>query len=175
MSHAITLARPYARALFMQANEDKQLKSVSEALSFSAQAAVVPELAILLGNPRVTNAQLLAMLSHPEIGDMLTQFLSVLAENNRLSLLPEVSVLFEQLVAESEHVIKANVTSATTLSEAELAKLADALKKRFDREVEIHVAVDESLIGGAIIDTGDLVIDGSVRNKLARLKADLAH
>lgn len=175
MSHAITLARPYARALFMQANETKQLKNVSEALRFSAQAAVVPELAALLGNPRVANAQLLDLLSHPELADSLRQFLTVLAENNRLALLPEIEVLFEQLVAESEQVVKANVTSAAPLSEVELAKLSDALKKRFGRDVEIQTAVDESLIGGAIIDTGDLVIDGSVRNKLARLKADLAN
>lgn len=175
MSQAITLARPYARALFMQANETKQLKSVSEALSFSAQAAVVPELATLLGNPRVANAQLLDLLGHPEVSDSLSQFLLVLAENNRLALLPEIAVMFEQLVAESEHVIKTNVTSAAPLSDAELAKLTNALKKRFGREVEIHTAVDESLIGGAIIDAGDLVIDGSVRNKLARLKADLAN
>ncbi|MBP7369914.1 MAG: F0F1 ATP synthase subunit delta [Arenimonas sp.] len=175
MSHATTLARPYARALFMLANESKQVKSVSEALSFSASAAVVPELASLLGNPRVANEQLLDLLSHPELGASLKQFLSVLAENNRLALLPEIAVLFEQLVAESEHVIKANITSATPLSEAELAKLSVALKNRFGREVEIQTAVDASLIGGAIIDTGDLVIDGSVRNKLARLQADLAN
>jgi F-type H+-transporting ATPase subunit delta len=175
MSQAITLARPYARALFMQANETNQLKTVSEALRFSAQASVVPELAALLGNPRVANEQLLDLLSHPELSDSLKQFLSVLAENNRLALLPEVEVLFEQLVAESEKVVKANVTSAVPLSEAEILKLSEALKKRFGRDVEIHTAIDESLIGGAIIDTGDLVIDGSVRNKLARLKADLAN
>ncbi|MGL4834287.1 MAG: F0F1 ATP synthase subunit delta [Shewanella sp.] len=175
MSQAITLARPYARALFMLANETNQLKQISESLSFSAQTAVVPEFAALLGNPRISTEQLLELLQNPNNNDSLSQFLVVLAENNRLALLPEVSALYEQLRADSELVLKANITSAAPLSEAELAKLVAALKKRFNRDVEVQTAIDESLIGGAIIDTGDLVIDGSVRNKLARLKADLVN
>ncbi len=175
MSQAITLARPYARALFLLAKEAGLLKSVSESLSFSAQASVVPELATLLGNPRVSDAQLLDLLSPVEANETMQRFLTVLAENNRLALLPEVSELFEQLRAESERVLKANITSAVALSDAELSKLTDALKKRFGRDVEVQTAVDASLIGGSIIDTGDLVIDGSVRNKLARLNAGLTH
>lgn len=175
MSQAITLARPYARALFLLAKEAGLLKSVSESLSFSAQASVVPELAVLLGNPRVSDAQLLDLLSPVEANEIMQRFLTVLAENNRLALLPEVSELFEQLRAESERVLKANITSAVVLSDAELSKLTDALKKRFGREVEVQTSVDASLIGGSIIDTGDLVIDGSVRNKLARLNAGLTH
>lgn len=175
MSQAITLARPYARALFLLAKEAGHLKSVSESLSFSAQASVVPELATLLGNPRVSDAQLLDLLSPVEANETMQRFLTVLAENNRLALLPEVSELFEQLRAESERVLKANITSAVALSDTELSKLTDALKKRFGREVEVQTAVDASLIGGSIIDTGDLVIDGSVRNKLARLNAGLTH
>ena len=175
MSQAITLARPYARALFLLAKEAGLLKSVSESLSFSAQASVVPELAMLLGNPRVSDAQLLDLLSPVEANETMQRFLTVLAENNRLALLPEVSELFEQLRAESERVLKANITSAVALSDAELSKLTDALKKRFGRDVEVQTAVDASLIGGSIIDTGDLVIDGSVRNKLARLNAGLTH
>ena len=62
MSQAITLARPYARALFMLANETNQLKQISESLSFSAQTAVVPEFAALLGNPRISTEQLLGFL-----------------------------------------------------------------------------------------------------------------
>lgn len=175
MSQAITLARPYARALFLLAQETNQLKQVSEALNFSAQAAVVPELSVLLGNPRIADEQLLALLGQPDSSATMQRFLAVLAENNRLAILPEIAALFEQLHAESEHVIKANITSATSMSDVELAKLTDALKKRFGREVEVKTAVDESLIGGAIIDTGDMVIDGSVRNKLARLNAGLAN
>jgi F-type H+-transporting ATPase subunit delta len=175
MSQAITLARPYARALFLLAKEAGQLKDVSEALGFSAQASVVPAVARLLGNPLASSEQLLDLLIHPDAPAVMRDFLNVLAENGRLALLPDVSALFEQLRAESEQVVKANITSATALSDAELNQLTDALKKRFGREVEVRTAVDASLIGGAVIDTGDVVIDGSVRNKLSRLNASLAN
>ena len=98
-----------------------------------------------------------------------------MAENGRLALLPEVSALFEQLRAESERVVKATITSATELSDAELQNIVQALKKRFGREVAVQTAVDAGLIGGAVIDAGDVVIDGSLRSKLARLNASLAH
>ena len=102
MSQAITLARPYARALFLLAQETNQLKQISEALNFSAQAAVVPELNVLLGNPRIADEQLLALLDQPEPNVSMQRFLSVLSENNRLAILPEIAALFEQLRAESE-------------------------------------------------------------------------
>ena len=177
MSQVTTLARPYARALF-QLSKDAgadQLQAVTDALSFSAQAALLPETQVLLGNPRVDSADLIDVLAHPEASASMRQFLSVLAENGRLAVLPEISALFEQLRAESQRVVKANITSAAPLSDAELQKLTDALKNRFGREVEVQTSVDAALIGGAVIDTGDLVIDGSIRNKLARLNANLAN
>ena len=175
MSQAITLARPYARALFLLAKEVGQLKDVSEALGFSAHASAVPAVAGLIGNPRATIEQLLGLLVHPEAPDVMRNFLPVLAENGRLALLPDVAAVFEQLRAESEQVVKANITSANPLSDAELKQLTDALKKRFGREVDVQTSVDASLIGGAVIDTGDVVIDGSLRNKLSRLNASLAN
>ena len=103
------------------------------------------------------------------------RFLGLLADAQRLALLPEIAGLYEQLRAEAEHVVKATVTSATDMSPAELATITAALKKRFGREVDVTTAVDASLIGGAVIDTGEMVIDGSLKGKLARLQNSLAH
>ena len=103
------------------------------------------------------------------------QFLAVLADNRRLALLPEIAGLFDQLRAEAERVVKATVTSAQPLDAAELEMLRSSLRKRFGREVELATAVDAGLIGGAVIDTGEVVIDGSLRTKLARLGAALAN
>jgi F-type H+-transporting ATPase subunit delta len=83
--------------------------------------------------------------------------------------------LYEMLRAESEKVVKATITSAEALSADSLKSLTDALKKRFGSEVDVQTAVDASLIGGAVIDVGDVVIDGSIRNKLSRLNASLAN
>ena len=93
----------------------------------------------------------------------------------KLVLLPEIAGLYEDLRAEAEHGVKAKVTSATELPAGELDTIRAARKKRFGREVEIESAVDAALIGGAVIDAGDVVIDGSLRGKLSRLQAALAN
>ena len=175
MSQATTLARPYARALFMAAKDAGIQKDVSVALAFSAQAVGIPRVAGLLGDPRLDHAQLLALVSHPEAPEAVRNFLALLAENGRLALLPEVAGLYEALRAESERVLKATITSAEPLPAASLESLTAALKRRFGGEVEVRTAVDAALIGGAVIDAGDVVIDGSVRNKLQRLNASLAN
>jgi F-type H+-transporting ATPase subunit delta len=176
MSSALTLARPYARAAFALAREHDQLSQWSMRLGFSAQIAMDPRVQALLGHPKLTAEEAVELLLPPGMQDaVFGQFLAVLADNGRLSLLPDIAALFAQLRAEAEHVVKATVTSATPLDAAELAKLHDALKRRFGSEVEITTAVNPELIGGAVIDAGDVVIDGSLRNKLARLESALAH
>ena len=116
------------------------------------------------------------MLLAPEGADEgFKRFLALLADNRRLPLLPEIAGLYDELRLEAERTVRARVTSATALPEAELATIREALKKRLGREVEIEAAVDESLIGGAVIDAGDVVIDGSLRGKLDRLQSALAH
>ena len=84
-------------------------------------------------------------------------------------LLPEISVLFEEMKAQLENVVDVVVTAAQPLSEAQSAKLAQALKAKLQRDVRMTSEVDESLIGGAIIRAGDLVIDGSLTGKLSKL------
>lgn len=175
MSQATTLARPYARALFMAAKDAGIQNDVSGALAFSAYAVGIPRVADLLGDPRLGHAQLLDLVGHPDAPETVRGFLAVLAENGRLALLPEVQALYEALRAESERVLKAKVTSAEPLSADSLQALTEALKRRFGGEVDVSTAVDASLIGGAVIDAGDVVIDGSVRNKLQRLNASLAN
>jgi F-type H+-transporting ATPase subunit delta len=116
------------------------------------------------------------LLSPPKDADAsFMQFLNVLADNRRLVLLPEIAALFDMLKADAERIVKATVTSAKALDANELNQLRDALKKRFNRDVEMTAQVDASLIGGAVIDTGDVVIDGSIKTKLARLQASLTN
>lgn len=175
MSQALTLARPYARAAFSLASEQGRLPQFSQQLAFAATAVSQPSVQTVLSDPRVAAGALVDVLLPPEGDATFRQFLVVLGENRRLALLPEIAGLFDQLRAEAEKVVKATITSAQALDAAELAKLTESLRKRFGREVEVSTAVDAALIGGAVIDTGDVVIDGSVRTKLARLGAALAN
>jgi len=190
MSQTLKLARPYARALFATARDGggeghnadgrSTIAAWGKALLFSAQIAADPRVASLLGNPKLTDADALTLLSPVAANDAsadagFERFLAVLAENRRLTLLPEIAGLYEELRADAERVVKAKVTSATTLPASELDTITAALKRRFGRDVEIETAVDESLIAGAVIDAGDVVIDGSLRGKLARLQTALAN
>lgn len=174
MSQALTLARPYARAAFGIARDAGDYASWSNALAFAARVAADPQVAELLGSPRLTHADAVSLLAIEGAGETLRNFLALLADNRRLALLPEIAGLYEELRAEAERVVKARVTSATALGNGELEGIKAALKKRFGREVEIETAVDASLIGGAVIDAGDVVIDGSLKGKLGRLQSALA-
>ena len=185
MSQALTLARPYARAAFFIGRESlardaNALTAWSDALAFAARVAADPQVAGLLGNPKLTQADTATLLA-PGAGhasganELFGNFLGLLFENRRLSLLPEITGQFDELRFEAERVVKAKVTSAVALPASELDTIKAALAKRFGREVEVEASVDESLIGGAVIDAGDVVIDGSLKGKLGRLQAALAH
>jgi len=175
MSQALTLARPYARAAFAIAREEGKFAPWSDALAFSARVAADPRVSALLSNPQLSRGDAVALLTPDATSETYGRFLTLLAEGRRLQQLPEISGLFEQLRAEAEHVVKATVTSAAELSGDELEKIKAALRKRFGRDVEVSTAVDASLIGGAVIDAGDVVIDGSLKGKLSRLQTALAH
>jgi F-type H+-transporting ATPase subunit delta len=114
------------------------------------------------------------LLAAPDSSTEQKQLLNLLAENGRLPLLPEIAAQFEVLRAEAERVVPVQVRSAAPMSDAEVESLRAALKKRFGAEVDIELAVDAELIGGAVINAGDVVIDGSVRGKLKRMERALA-
>lgn len=175
MSQALTLARPYARAAFAIARQDGAFAAWSDALGFAARVATDPRVSTLLGHPKLEDSDAVGLLAPDAADPKVASFLALLADNRRLGLLAEIAGLYEQLRADAERVVKATVTSAAELQPGELDGIRDALRQRFGREVEISTAVDAALIGGAVIDAGDVVIDGSLRGKLSRLQAALAH
>jgi F-type H+-transporting ATPase subunit delta len=176
MSQELTLARPYARAVFKMAREQQRMPQWSNLLGFAARAVAEPAVQALLGDPGITSQALAELVVPPgDVDPLFQQFLSVLAENRRLAVLPEIAGLFDSLRAEDERIVRATITSATPLADEDVAKLRASLVKRFGREVQVTTAVDAALLGGAIIDAGDVVIDGSLRSKLERLGAALAN
>jgi F-type H+-transporting ATPase subunit delta len=172
----LTLARPYARAAFELASEQHALGEWASKLAFAAEVADDAQTASLFGDPRIAPAQL-ASLFLPEgepTDSPFARFVGTLAENHRLRALPEIAALFEQLKREAEHVLKVRVRSAAPIEADEVARLREALKRRFNRDIELEQALDPSVLGGAVIDAGEMVIDGSVRGRLARLESALA-
>lgn len=174
MSNALTLARPYARAAFALANEHGRLPLWSALFTTAAAIASDSRVAGVLGDPKVGAQTLVNLVAPDEADEQFRRFLALLADNRRLALLPEIAGLYETLRAEQEKLVKARVTSAVALDAGQIEQIQRSLSKRFGREVAIETALDPALIGGAVIDAGDIVIDGSVRTKLARLGAALA-
>ncbi|UHQ23953.1 F0F1 ATP synthase subunit delta [Lysobacter sp. 5GHs7-4] len=174
MSQNLTLARPYARAAFALSRDGGRSAAWSQGLALAARIAADPQVHELLAHPRLSSADAVGLIAVDGADEAYLRFLGLLADNRRLPLLPEIAGLFEELRAEAERIVKARVTAASEMPAAELESIKAALKKRFGREVELETAVDPSLIGGAVIDAGDVVIDGSLKGKLARLQTALA-
>ena len=172
MAELTTLARPYAKAAFEAAVEAGKLVDWSSSLKVVATVVSDPAVKAALSSPSLTGekqAQLLVGLCGDEIIGQVKNFVAILADNKRIPLMSEIVALFEALKANQEMKVDVNVTSAFPLSDALQAKLATALKAKLQRDVVLHSETDKSLIGGAVIRAGDLVIDGSVRGKLEKL------
>ncbi len=177
MSSALTLARPYARAAFELARAAGTLRDWSERLDFAATLVNDPRVARLISDPRVPEADLVALMLPPgEAADSeFSRFVQVLVDNDRLAVIPEVAALYSVLRQDAEHTLHVRLRSANAVDASEVDKLKAALKRRFGREIEIEQEVDPTMLGGAIIDAGDVVIDGSVRGRLARLEQALVN
>jgi F-type H+-transporting ATPase subunit delta len=177
MAEKTTIARPYAQAVFELAQSHKELPRWSEMLQLAAAVAADERIAALLGNPRVDKAELAQMLLDI-CGDRLNaaaqNLIRLLVENDRMDVLTEVAGLYELYRAEAERTVEAHVISAVAIDEAQKQQIIASLKKRLGREVTLSCETDSKLLGGAIIRAGDLVIDGSVTEQLAKLQVALA-
>ncbi len=172
MAEKTTIARPYAYAIFEIARDKGDLAKVADALHIAAIAVSDPTLANMIGSPDVSGdkvAEILIGISGDSATNEVTNFIKLLAEYDRLTVLPEISVLFDGYRADLESTVEAEVTSASKLNDAQKKKIAAGLKKRLGREVTLQCKTDASLIGGAVIRAGDLVIDGSITAQLNKL------
>lgn len=171
MAEQATIARPYARAAFDFARSQDALAAWSDALAAAAQVVTDPRVAPLLSSPQVRPQQLVALVAEAAGAAQgpVRNFLDLLAENNRLGFLPEIAAQYEVLRTEAEKVADVEVISAMELDGAQQERLATALRRRLGREIRMHTRTDASLIGGAIVRAGDLVIDGSLKGRLERL------
>ena len=177
MAETITVARPYAQAAFDEARKLGNLKGWSDTLQAVAQAAVNAEVRAVITSPRVIHSQLEALmlaLCGDKVSKAEENFIKLLTENRRLTLLPEIAAHFEALRAEEEKSVDVLITSAFELNETQKQKIVTALKNRMGREIRLSCEVDSALLGGAIIRAGDKVMDGSARSQLAELANALA-
>lgn len=176
MAENVTLARPYAEAVFALARDAKALGLWAEVLQRLAAVAADPAVRACLSNPRLSPAQLTQLVvesSGVSLSPEQHNFVSLLVENERATLLPEIYALFKLHKNVHEGVRDAQVTSAFPLDADAQARLSGDLETRFGTRLNVSVALDPELIGGVRIAVGDAVIDASVRGKLATMAAAL--
>jgi F-type H+-transporting ATPase subunit delta len=201
MAEPITIARPYARAAFQSASAAAALAPWGRFLSRAAAWVRDAQIEPLIGDPRVPATQLIGLLqelaaagapegagaaepaqpgqntqptlSSGQLQEEQRNFLALLAHNARLPLLPAIVVQYEELRAEAERIADVEVSSAQQLSPAQSAALKGALERRLGRAVRLHETVDPALLGGAVVQFGDFVVDGSLRRRVERLAASV--
>ena len=172
MAELFSIARPSAQAVFELARSSGDYTGWSQSLGAMAQVSRDREMKRLIQNPRVSRqeiAQVIADVCGSGVGGEGRNLLRLLAQNRRLHVLPAIADQYENLRAEAEQTVQAELESALPVSDSEQQRIADALTARLGRKVELVCRINETLVGGAVIRAGDLVIDGSVRARLEKL------
>jgi F-type H+-transporting ATPase subunit delta len=168
--------RVYARALFEAAQEKGRLEAVRDQLEqVVAAAAEVPELRELLRNPQLDPRARAAALEDVLAGgdELLRNFLLLLVDKGRIGELEVIAQEFERLVADSEGVLSAELTTAIELSDDDERRLLKQIEDASGRKVEATRHVDPGLIGGIVLQVGSHRLDASVRGRLDRLRRTL--
>lgn len=180
MSNTTTIARPYAKAVFEHALAAKKLSRWSEILQELSFAVLDEKTMQFITNPAASADQqvqlLMSLFTKAEASEneAIANLVALLAQNKRLMLMPDIKMLFDSLRAEQEKTLQVEVRSFSELSTEQETQLISSLSQRLQRQVTLSLSVDKSLLGGAVIHAGDLIIDGSVRGKLNKLSSDLA-
>lgn len=177
MADLSTLARPYAKAAFELARDTKRFEEWGQTLDALATAVTSPDLSGLIGHPALLKSDLADVLSQAignALGDQGKSLVKLLVENNRLRATPFIAEQFEAMRADAESRVDVEITSAAEVSPAQQQKLTDAVSRRLSRDVVVSWKTDESLVAGAVIRAGDLVIDGSVSGELDKMRIALA-
>ena len=171
MSELTTVARPYARAAFEFAVDNNKVDAWSEMLLFTAEVVNNPTVTVLLKGDKTAQelANIFIDICEGQLDDNGLNFIKLMAENGRLSVLPRVAELYAELEAEHKKTINVDVVSAYVLSKKQKIELSASLEKRLARKVNLNCSVDKTVITGMVISAGDLVIDSTAKGQLMRL------
>jgi len=175
MSELTTVARPYAKAAFDYAVEHNAIDNWLAMLVFAAEVSkneTIKQLIKSTANKEEVTKVFIGVCEE-QLDQNGQNLIKLMAENNRLSLLPDVATLFSELKNEYEKTVEVAVTSAVELSAKQQDSLVQSLEKRLAKKVKLNCRVDESIVGGLLIKAGDTVIDSTIRGKLDRLATSL--
>lgn len=175
MNERVTLARPYAKAAYEFAKSASVVEQWSNDLSVAGGLTENEDIMSFINQPNVLVDELVKLLCGEFATEEYTNLIRLMAANDRLSLLPQVAQLFHLYKEEDEAAQTVDVYTAVAMTEAQLQALIAALSKKTGKKISVVSHIDESLIGGARIVCGDLVIDGTLRGKVDRMKTQLTN
>jgi F-type H+-transporting ATPase subunit delta len=182
MADLKTIARPYARAAFEIAARDQCLEEWLRGLRCAAAIMGSEAARRYLARPAASDQENVAFIHKlcegvDEAAVLRSargeNFLRLLAANDRLPALPEIAQRFEQLKTRAENKVNVRLVAAAEVDTALTGRIRDSLQQRLGRGVAIETIVDSGLIGGAVVQADDMVIDGSIRSRLQRLAEKL--
>ena len=176
MNELSTLARPYSKAAFEYSIEKSVTEDWLKYLRYLSEIIQNPLAKEILGQPSLGSNELVDTILgtyQEDIPTAFKNFIKLLAENKRLSLAPFITRQFENLKANREAVIEIALTVTEKPNDVQLKKLSSALAENLKRKISVQVLIDKDLLGGAVIQAGDMVIDNSIRGKLTKLADSL--
>jgi len=172
MAELRTLARPYAKAAFQAASETSSVQLWADQLTLLGSISAEAKVADAISSSTIdaaTQVSTFTNLAGDDLGVAVNNFLHVLASNKRLLLLPSIAELFAELKADLERSVEVNISTAFALDSAVETKLTEALKNKLQRDIRVNTNIDKSLLGGVVVRAGDIVIDGSIKGRIAKL------
>lgn len=182
MAEPVTIARPYAEAVFKLAREQKALAAWSDALADLDAVIADARVKSVITDPNVSTQKLEGLVLgvigenfDASVAKEARNFVQVLVQNGRLDVTSQIRELYENLKREQEGVLEAHVISALPISDEQVKTLVAGLETKFKRRITTKVDVDPQLIGGVKIVVGDKVIDATVRGRLDAMAAMLTH
>lgn len=175
MAELLTLARPYAKAAFAYASEQGATDNWSKVLQTLSAMVQDQAFSAYLNRPELTPDQQVKIITGSDFlhSQAVSNFITLLAQNDRLGLLPDIALEFEQLKAQNQNQTDVVIESAFPLTDEQKQLLVDRLQKRFNSTINANVEVNPALIAGVVIRAGDQVIDDSALAKLSRMRTRL--
>jgi F-type H+-transporting ATPase subunit delta len=170
------VARRYAEAAFAVAREDKDYDGWRREMALLAELFADEVLAAAFSNPAVSATRRLELARQlaPEVRPETFNLMRLLIEHQRTTQMPAIREEFDRLVDEAQGIVHVMLTAATQVSAEDERRYRQALAQKIGRDIRLRVQVDPSLIGGATIQVGDHLVDGSIRTRLEQLRRVLA-
>ncbi len=167
-------SKKYAKALFQIASESAEANKIGESLGM-IEPLYDKEITDFFSNPFVDEITKYNLIkdTFPTMPEILYGFFSLLIKKNEMKILPEIIEKYRKLVMDFQNIVEAKVISVEKIDESALSEIRKILGKLISKNIVLEESIDKSLLGGIIIETDSLVIDGTIRGKFEAVRQEM--